>query len=210
MTPAATAFVEGALAGYGIAIPVGAVAVLIVNTAIACGFFTGAAAGAGAATADFVYALLASVAGAALAAALEPYADALRLGSGLVLVGLAAFGLLGARRGRDRGDRAAGACAPLSTYVRFVGITLINPLTVVYFTAFILGRGSAGIGASALAGAAFVVGAGLASLSWQTLLAALGGLAGRHLTLRFRTLATILGNLIVLALGAQVLIAVFR
>jgi len=40
-------FVEGRLAGYGIAIPVGAVAILIVNTSIRCGFAVGFMAGPG-------------------------------------------------------------------------------------------------------------------------------------------------------------------
>jgi threonine/homoserine/homoserine lactone efflux protein len=203
-----TSFLEGALAGYGIAIPVGAVAILIVNTAIGCGFPTGFMAGAGAATADFAYALVASAAGAALAALLEPFSAPLRTVSGLVLIGLAAVGLAGVRRAMEAEEGQVGACSPLRMYARFVGITLINPLTVVYFTAFILGRGTAGLAQTPLAMAAFVLGAGLASLSWQTLLAALGGVVGRHLTPRFRGLATVAGNLLVLGLGAHVLLGV--
>ncbi len=201
-----TAFIEGALAGYGIAIPVGAVAILIVNTAIACGFPTGFMAGAGAATADFTYALLAAVAGAALAALLEPINVPLRVGSGLVLMGLGAVGLIGIRR--RTGDLAGEpeARSPVKMYMRFVGITLVNPLTVVYFTAFIIGRGTAGIVNSPVTSIAFVAGAGLASLSWQSFLAGLGGLAGRRLTPRFRILATVIGNLLVVGLGVRAML----
>jgi threonine/homoserine/homoserine lactone efflux protein len=199
-------FVEGLLAGYGIAVPVGAVAILIVNTSIRSGFTIGFMAGAGAATADLLYAVLASVAGAALTAWLEPVASPLRMLGGLVLIGLASWGLWqGLKRG-SRPEKTTEARAPLMTYAQFVGITIINPLTIVYFTAFILGRGPSAYQYPVVASLLFVLGVGLASLSWQTLLAALGGVAGTRLSNRFRRLAIILGNLLVLALGARILV----
>lgn len=209
MGPGWLAFSEGALAGYGIAVPVGAVAILIVNTAIACGFPTGFMAGAGAATADFTYAILAAAAGAALASLLEPVGAPVRGVSGLVLIGLGVVGLTGMRRRANIKHGQRDACSPLRTYVRFVGITLINPLTVVYFTAFIIGRGTSGVVNSIATSAAFVVGAGLASLSWQTLLAGVGGLAGRRLSDRFRTIATALGNILVVLLGVRAMFGAF-
>lgn len=199
-------FVEGILAGYGIAIPVGAVAILIVNTAIRCGFSIGFMAGAGAATADLLYAVLASVAGVALTEVLEPLASPLRILGGLVLIGLASVGLWQGLKRTNHLEKTAEACAPLKMYAQFVGITVINPLTVVYFAALILGRGASAAQYSFLANTLFVVGAGLASLSWQTLLAAVGGVAGSRLSARFRLLATIFGNLVVLALAARILV----
>jgi threonine/homoserine/homoserine lactone efflux protein len=63
-----TAFLAGVAAGLGIAVPVGAIAILIVETGLRRGFRLGAAAGAGAATVDGIYALVAAVFGSALAA----------------------------------------------------------------------------------------------------------------------------------------------
>lgn len=197
---------EGMLAGYGIAIPVGSVAVLIVNTAIVCGFKTGFMAGAGAATADFLYALLASVAGLALSTALQPMALLLSLLGGLVLMSMAASSLWRGLKASAPAQDAARTCPPLRMYLQFLGITIINPLTVVYFTALILGSGAAASQPSPAAVVHFVLGAGIASLSWQTLLAAVGGVAGRRLTPRFRLLAIVLGNLLVLSLGVRLLI----
>jgi threonine/homoserine/homoserine lactone efflux protein len=199
-------FVEGILAGYGVAVPVGAVAILIVNTSIRCGFKIGFMAGAGAATADLLYAILASAAGVALTAFLEPVASPLRMLGGLVLIGLASWGLWKGLKRRNEPEKTAEARAPLMMYAQFVGITIINPLTVVYFTAFILGRGPSAYQYSLMANLLFVLGVVLASLSWQTLLAALGGVAGSRLSRRFRLLATILGNLLVFALGARILV----
>ncbi len=200
-------FVEGLLAGYGIAIPVGAVAILIVNTSIRCGFAVGFMAGAGAATADVLYATLASIAGAVLTAALQPIAVLLRIAGGLVLISLAAAGLWQGLRRSGNQTGTLETCPPLKMYAQFVGITIINPLTVVYFAAFILGRGASAAHYPLLANLLFVVGAGLASLSWQTLLAVLGGMAGSRLSPRFRLYAIILGNVLVLALGARILVS---
>ena len=58
-----SAFLIGAAAGYGIAIPVGPIAVLIVRTGLRRGFRVAAAAGAGTATVDLVYATIALVVG---------------------------------------------------------------------------------------------------------------------------------------------------
>ena len=200
-----SAFVEGLIAGYGIAIPVGAIAILIFNTSLQCGFRVGFAAGAGAATVDLIFATLAVVAGAAIVTILEPITVELRLVSGRVLIALAVYGLWrGLKRPNSKED-ALVKCSALKTYTQFVLITFINPLTVIYFTALILGRGSYA-GMTLADQIAFVIGAGLASLSWQTLLAALGGLGRERVSPRFQYIAVILGNLIILALGAVILL----
>lgn len=201
-------FVEGLLAGYGIAIPVGAIAVLIIDTSIRCGFRTGFMAGAGAATADLVYAALAGLAGVALSSLFAPLSDVLGIIGGLVLILLAVAGLRRGWRRDETEDMGEGDCRPGSTYLKFVGLTMINPLTVVYFSALILGREStAGVWSTGDV-VAFVAAAGLASFSWQTLLAGLGGLAGARLPQRIRAYTSILGNLIVLSLGLRMLIKV--
>jgi threonine/homoserine/homoserine lactone efflux protein len=200
-----SAVIEGMLAGYGIAIPVGAVSILIVNASMQADFRIGFMAGAGAASADFLYAVLAGVTGTAVTALLQPIAPALRIISGLVLIGLGATAIAKGIRSAGSIEKQVHAAGPLGTFVKFLGITLINPLTVVYFTALVLGRSpSARLGISAQV--FFALGAGIASLSWQTLLAGLGGIARNRLSQRFRVWATILGNLLVLGLGVRVLI----
>ena len=71
-----SSFTAGAIAGYGIAIPVGAISILIVNTSLRCGFGVGFMAGAGAATVDLLYASLAMLAAALRAAAVFSAAKA--------------------------------------------------------------------------------------------------------------------------------------
>lgn len=199
-------FIEGLVAGYGIAIPLGAIGVLIIGMGVRCGFRIGFMAGAGAATADLLYAVLASLGGTVLTTSLTPIALPLRLVGGLVLVGLAGAGLWQGAHPSSPRDQSAEVCGPAQMYIQFLGLTIINPLTVIYFTAFILGRDTRAAQLPLVTHLLFVAGVGLASLSWQTLLAALGSMAGSRLSPRFRLSAIIVGNLIVLALGLRILV----
>jgi len=199
------AFWQGVLAGYGIAIPVGAIAILIVERGLRRGFWSGFAAGAGAASADLLYAGLAAVVGQALATWLAPFAGGLRGLSAGVLVGMGAWGLWRALQGRKRAEDGAPAPEEAAShpkvYAQFVGLTLLNPLTVAYFAALILGGGTGLSGWAARA--AFVAGAALASLSWQSLLAGIGALGHRHLSPGVQLGVSLAGNLIVLGLGLR-------
>ena len=137
--------VSGLVTGWAIAIPIGAVAALLVTLTARTSWRVGAAAGLGIATVDGVYAAAAVVSGAALAALLEPIATELRIGSGLVLLALAALMAVHAwtrRAGGPGGSRARDerVVRASSAYLLFVGITALNPATVVYFAAIVLGN----------------------------------------------------------------------
>jgi len=200
------AFVTGVVAGYGIAIPVGAIAVLIVEVGIRCGFRCAFFAGAGAATADFMYAGLAVIGGAALAGLVQSVDQPLRIVSAVVLAVIAVAGLRRVGKKPNTVEIAFPDRRELaSTYARFVGLTVINPTTIVYFAAVIVGLGVAD-DMSAVEGALFTVGAFLASLSWQTLLAGVGAFAGEKLSNRAQTFAIIVGNLVILTFAVVILI----
>lgn len=207
-----TAFVAGVFAGYGVAIPVGAIAVLIIEMGARRGLRLGLAAGAGAASADGLYALLAALSGVALAAAIVPYVTPLRALAVALLVLIAARGLWSVWREEPVGNAAGGsasAAVPIgeaasspTTYARYLGLTLLNPMTVIYFGALIVGLPSTG--ESAAAKLAFVSGAFLASLSWQSLLAAFGALLHRRAPAKVRLAISVAGYLIVLGFAARI------
>ena len=200
------AFAEGVLAGYGIAIPVGAIAVLILDVSLRRGFRVGFMAGAGAAFADFLYATLAAVAGGALAQILAPYGIQVKVVSGFVLILVGMRGLMRSLRPALTPELAeASTIGRGKVFAQFLGLTLINPLTIAYFSALILG-GAAGHLDTVLEYTLFVIGAGLASLSWQTLLAGLGSLGHDRLSPRFQIAASILGFLVVIGFGLRILI----
>jgi len=200
------AFLTGIVAGFGIAIPVGAIAVLIVEVGIKCGFRCAFFAGAGAASADLLYAGAAVLGGAALAGPIESVDQPLRIVSAVVLMLLAAIGLRRAGTTRESTETQFPDRRELArTYARFLGLTIINPATVVYFAAVIVGLGVAR-DMSAIEGVLFVTGAFAASLSWQTLLAGVGGLAGDRLDSRAQTVAVVLGNLLIFAFAIVIIL----
>jgi len=193
-------FIRGVLAGYGIAIPVGAIAVLIMETAMQRGFRDGAAAGAGAATADLFYAAIAAGAGGIVEPLLAPIGTVLKIISGVVLIALAVNGFLSLRKERST-IRMSGS---RTIYMRFLALTILNPLTVVYFAALVLGGVSRGATPANLA--AFAIGAFLASLSWQILLAAIGSGLGIALPPVARLATGAIGHTFVFVFGVLILL----
>lgn len=69
---------------------------------------------------------------------------------------------------------------PRTAYLLFLGVTAVNPTTVVYFAAVVLGNQDLTSGAAQ--GAVFVVAAFAASASWQLVLAGGGAALGRIAT----------------------------
>jgi len=196
--------VAGLLAGWGVAIPLGAIGVMIVDLGMRGGFRPAAAAAAGVAAADLMYAAVAAATGAAVAGALAPHEQALRLAAAAVLVVVAALGLRMAVRARR--TEPAAAPAGRGTFLRFVALTSINPLTVAYFAALIAGL-PAVASSSAAERAVFVLAAGAASLSWQLVLAGSGAALHHRLPPSARLYTALAGNAIVLALAVRMAVA---
>jgi arginine exporter protein ArgO len=198
-------FVDGVIAGYGVAVPVGAIAILIMGLAARTSFRVGAAAAMGVATADGLYAGIAVIGGAALAGVIEPIASPMRWLAAAVLLGLAVYTAVNAVRHHRDPTRAArsdaGLATPLRAFAGLLGLTVLNPMTIVYFGALVLGR-QASDGQSAAGEAMFVVGAFLASASWQLVIAGGGTLVGRLLTgPRGRLLTALLSAVLIAALA---------
>jgi threonine/homoserine/homoserine lactone efflux protein len=197
------AFLAGAAAGYAIAVPVGVIAVLILETGMRRGWRIAAAAGLGAGTADGIYAFLAVAFGAALAVVIAPITRPVRIIAVVALVIIGVRGLLSLRTGTSATGRSERLPASArGTYARLLALTLLNPATIVYFAALILGLPN--LGDEPGERAAFVVGVMAASMSWQLLLAAIGSLAHRRLPPRVQLIASIAGNLVVLAFAAAI------
>jgi threonine/homoserine/homoserine lactone efflux protein len=200
------AIVAGAVAGFAIAAPVGAIAILIIHTGLTRGVRAGLAAAAGAGTADGIYATAAAIAGAGATALVGPLIGPLRIVGGLVLIGLGVRGLLGLRSPRSVGEPdvlEAAAPAHRRTYAELLGLTLLNPATVIYFAALTVGLPILTDLSQrlAFAGAAFV-----ASISWQSGLAAFGAALGRGAGHRLRQPTVVIGNVVIIGLGALILL----
>ncbi|MCG5447895.1 MULTISPECIES: LysE family transporter [Micromonospora] len=205
------AFLAGLVAGYGVAIPVGAIAILILGLSARTSFRVGAAAALAVATADGLYAVVAVLGGAGLAGIIAPVAGPLRVVAAVVLLGLAGHGLWrtwSAHRSRvtptARAGRGMGT--PGRAYAALLGLTLLNPMTVLYFTALVLGRRDTA-DSGVLAVALFVAGVFVASASWQLVIAGGGTVVGRALTgPRGRLVTGLLSSALIAALAVAALL----
>lgn len=206
------ALVAGLLAGYGVAVPVGGVATYLVALTARTSWKIGACAALGVATADGLYALIAAIGGSALAGVLQPIVLPLHWVSGLVLIALAIRGSVMAI-GRYRTRRAAiMADKPVMTsfaraYLGLWGITMLNPTTVIYFVALVVGSQTTAV-VNRPEHVVFVLAVFVASASWQLLLAGGGTLLGRVLTGGSGRLVTgIASSAVIAALAVRLLIS---
>jgi threonine/homoserine/homoserine lactone efflux protein len=199
-----SAFLIGAAAGYAIAIPVGPIAVLIVRTGLRRGFRIAAAAGAGTATVDLIYAITAVVVGGAVTNVLSSVLVPMRLAAAAALLYLAARSLLRLGRTDSALDTPGGDRSAARTYVLFIGLTLLNPATVAYFVTLAVGLPQ--IAQDAGSRLAFAVGASLSSLSWQTLLAGIGAALHTRLTPRVELATALLSSAILVGFALKIAI----
>jgi len=197
------AALAGVLAGLAVALPLGAISVLIVAEGLERGWRTAGAAATGVALVDVGYAGLATAAGAGVSRTLSGWTRPIQLVGAAVLVVVAVRGLLGLRHAAPEsaaGREGAGG-GPVAVLGRFVALTAINPLTAVYFVVLAAGLGSRVAGWRT--GSAFVVGVLTGSLAWQWVLAGVGSVAGARLPRWARTATGLVGYLTVLAYAAH-------
>ena len=201
----------GALAGLAVAMPVGAVGAYLLGLAARERFAVAAAAALGVASVDGAYALVAALGGAGLRALVQSASVALTGLAALVLVVLAGRTLGQAvRRYRSptpavaRTGRAGNAGR---AYLGLVGLTAVNPATVITFSAVALGRPTGDTGPSWPGVALFAVGAFVASAAWQLLLVGGGSVLGRLLAGRRGQLGIAVASaLLMLGLAVAVLL----
>lgn len=196
------AWVAGLLAGLGVAMPVGAIGTTLVALAARTSPRVAVAAAMGVATTDGAYALVAVLAGRALTPHLAAVADPLRLASVAVLVAIALRTAWTAWTAQP-GTGVTAAPTPLRAYAGLLALTAVNPATVVYFTALVVGS-RADVLHGGAERAAFVLAAFTASAGWQLLLAGGGSLVGQVLAgPRGRRVTGLVSSLVVLVLAVR-------
>ena len=199
-----SSLVAGIITGLAVAMPPGAVTGLIVRTGLQRGFRAALAAGWGTATVDGIYCSIAVLAGAALIPLLGAVEGPLRAVTGFVLVGLGIYGIARSRADVPN-DTPVGARDLIATYVRFIGITMVNPATLAYFAAVAFGFSGSVLGDAT----GFIVGVFVASLGWHAVLALMSGSLHGRLGPRARGILTVVANGVVVALGVRILAQVF-
>ena len=197
-------FVGGLLAGWGVAVPLGAIGVLLVRQALAGGFGAGVVAGLAVAMVDGIYCVAALGIGAAAAPVLASWGAAPAVGAGLILLLLGGLGLRRRPVSAVPPDTPPRPLSPGRVFATFAGLTAINPATLLYFGALTAALPpSLGLDR---APAVFVAGALVASLAWQLVLVALGAFAGGRIGVRGQAVLSTCGYALVMLLGAAAVV----
>ena len=205
------ALLAGLVAGLAIAAQIGAVSLLLVDTALAAGPRAAVAGGMGVATADLAFSIVAVVAGGAAGAALASHESEIHIVAAATLAAIAGQGLV--RLARVSPAATAGAVSPAVSadasgarahYFRFLAITAVNPLTVASFAAVAASLSLGGLTTSL----AFVAGVGLASGGWHLFLTLTAAHIGRWITPAVQRMIGIGGRVLVLAIAAHLALAV--
>jgi threonine/homoserine/homoserine lactone efflux protein len=204
---------RGLLAGYGVAIPLGPITLLIVEMGIQYGFRTAICGAAGAAAADLIYATAAVFVGVFIAHLLAPLATPLHYlsAAALILIGVWLLDKQRTQRRNKVSDPLVGKLGSLTSgqaFTMILGLTLLNPLTITYFTALILSLRTSGSD-TAPHEWLFIAGVFLASFSWQMLVAGTGSVLRRRVSQRVRNITQIVGGLLVISLGIAILAGLY-
>lgn len=200
------AFPVGVIAGLALAVPLGAIGVLLIHEGLSLGLRKGLSAAAAVATVDTVYCTAAVIGGTLAAPVVAGSAPWPQLAGGAVLVAIGARGLARSTRSLTSAQTTPDPLAHSSggRFVLFVTLTAINPATLLYFVAILPGLHE--VATSAPAQTAFVVGVALASFGWQAALVAVGALLRRGASPKFRVWTAIAGNSAVIVFGLALVV----
>lgn len=200
------ALLAGSVAGLALAAPLGAIGILLLQEGVTRGLRRGLPAAAAVATVDVSYCTAAVAAGALAGPVVSGWTPWPQLLGGVAVIALGALGLLqGLRATSSGGVRSTGRTGTSrQRYLLFLGLTAINPATLVYFAAILTGLN--GFTESGPTAVAFIGGVGLASFGWQALLVALGAGLRRRTGASFRRWTAVVGNGLIVAFGVALIV----
>jgi threonine/homoserine/homoserine lactone efflux protein len=204
-------FAIGFAAGLALAIPVGPMAILLINTTMAKGWRHGAVGALAMATVDGLYAATVFFVGGTISAWLKDWALQLSLGGAAILLYLGITTLVKSLRNlrEEAGDTIANSGSRTKTFATFFGATVLNPPTALYFLALAPSVAQLANGGIANAGLAFAIGVFVGSIIWQQSLA-FAGVGLRSITHgKLRAWIGALGGTLIIGLAVAMAIRAF-
>lgn len=206
-------FTIGFMAGLALAIPVGPMAIMLINTTVSRGLRHGVVGALGMATVDGSYALAVFVVGGLIAAALSSMKLIFGLVGAVILLVLGiqtAYKNLKLLRSKDSLiGKGIDEGSVGKTFGTFVGATVVNAPTALYFLAIAPNVANMGYSLTATNVAVFVISVFVGSLIWQEALV-FAGLAIRGITTnRFRAWIGLVGGGLIIALATSIGVRAF-
>lgn len=203
-------FAIGFFAGLALAIPVGPMAIMLINTTLEKGWRTGVAGASAMATVDFLYALTVFLLGHAIAAFFATWGQLLSLLGAALLLWLGATTLLRNLRllrtpGQDVTE-SKYASTPLKTFFVFAGATILNPPTALYFLGIAPSVAQLETENFLVSAFVFAIGVFVGSVIWQQALALTGTTLRKFAQNKVRIFFGILGGALIIVLAVSLAI----
>lgn len=192
----------GLLAGLALAIPMGPMSLLLINTSMNLGVKHGVAGGAAMASVDGIYAFLAASFGIWLTRLMGEASQLISLLGAAVLAAMAidlfrkALKVQDASLAFDRQRRNV-----LATYLKFFGATALNPPTALYFLSLAPLLADYSPGRPVGTALAFAVAVLVGSMLWQQTLAVGAAWLGSRINAGWRSRIGMLGAVLVFAMA---------
>ncbi|WP_166408754.1 LysE family transporter [Labedella phragmitis] len=199
------AVLAGMAAGLGVAMPLGAIGALLLRMGLTNGFWVAGAGAAGVATTDVVYCAVATLTGGLFADFVQAYQGVFLVASGALVLVIGVWQLARTLRRSQATVIGVRRASAIVTFARFVALTAINPLTLMYFIA--LGAAVSTATSSPAGPIAFVLAVGLSSFAWQLLLAGIGAFCGRLMSATATRVIGIAASVVIATLGIMVIVS---
>jgi len=201
-------FAQGMLVGITLAAPVGPIALVCIQRALAAGRWHGMASGLGVATADAFYAAITVFGITLLSGFLLEWQWIFRVAGGIVLLGVGCWIF---RAVPPEVPGSADGNSYTKDFAATLALTLANLLTIVFFVALLPGFGIVFSGGSFVPAAVFVLGLFAGEMVWWVAISWLLGSLHTSLTPARLTLINRFAGLLIIAFGiALILSAVIR
>lgn len=195
--------------GFSIAAPVGPIGMLCIRRTLSNGMLSGFVSGAGAATADGTYGMLAALGLASVTRFMHEYQFVFHLLGGLFLLYL---GCIAYKSGSASSAPKADHQGLLSAYASTFALTITNPMTFLSFAALfaVMGAGSGSDldSDTVTTAAAIVAGVFIGSLLWWLILSSLVSLLRKGLSRKGMIFINKLSGLVIIGFGIVSILSV--
>ena len=195
-------FGKSLLLGLAIAAPIGPIGTLCINRTLDKGFVAGVAGGLGTALADALYAALAAIGFAAFSGLLMIIDTPLRLIGGAFMLWL---GFKSLNATPAPGVAKVSARDLLGTTAATFTLTIVNPMTILSFTALFAGLGLA-TSATGMRALLVVAGVFTGSMLWWVILSGGISIVRHRLPVSFAVWISRLSGILLLGFGAWALV----
>ncbi len=203
-------FAIGFFAGLALAIPVGPMAIMLINTTLEKGWRHGVAGASAMATVDFLYALTVFVLGTAITSFFADWGQLLSQIGALILLALGAVMFvrnikLMRSNSSEISDAKSGKTA-LKTFGLFALATAVNPPTALYFLAIAPSVAQYASSNLLLNALIFAIGVFVGSVIWQQVLALTGNTLRKFAQRKVRIVFGLIGGALIVALALALLV----